>query len=105
VPLPQITSSGTYQAGTWVYFEIWYTDPGQDAAGFGFTGRSGSRWIEGTYPFSAPNGGIIGVDSVAYPVNLECGTPRQHKAEVKAWIYDNAGAASLPVAIHISCKS
>jgi hypothetical protein len=105
VPLPQITSTGTYQAGAWVYFEIRYADPGQDAAGFGFTGRSGSRWIEGTYPFSSFNNAIIGLDSVAYPVKLECGTPRQHKAEVEAWIYDNAGAASLPVVIHLSCKS
>jgi hypothetical protein len=93
----------TYQRGTWVYFDVYYADPGQDARGFGFMGVNGSRWVEETYPFSSPQRGIVGPDSVAYPLNLECGTARQHQAEIEVWIYDTATAASQPVAILLAC--
>jgi hypothetical protein len=93
----------TYQQGIWVYFDVHYADPGQDAQGFGFMGVNGSRWVEAAYPFARPHGGIVGPDSVAYPLNLECGTVDQHKAEVEAWIYDTAAARSEPVVIHLAC--
>jgi hypothetical protein len=101
--VPRIISVGTYQQGVWVYFDIHYADPGQDAAGFGFLGVNGSRWVEQTYPFSSPGPGIVGPDSIAYPLNLECGTAEQHDAEIEAWIYDTAGASSQPVTIHLAC--
>jgi serine/threonine protein kinase len=101
--VPLITSTGTYQQGIWVYFEIRYADPGQDAQGFGFTGSDGKRWVEGSHPFSSPGRGITGPDSIAYPLNLECGTAKQHKAEIEAWIYDIAGISSQPVVIDLSC--
>jgi serine/threonine protein kinase len=104
-PVPQITSVGTYQQGDWVYFDVHYADPGKDAQGFGFLGVSGSRWVEATYPFSSPDRGIVGPDSIAYPLNLECGTAEQHDAEIEAWIYDTAGASSQPVTIHLICTT
>ena len=65
-------------------------------------GVNGSRWVEETYPFSSPGRGIVGPDSIAYPLNLECGTAEQHEAEVEAWIYDTA-ARSQPAVIHLAC--
>jgi serine/threonine protein kinase len=103
--VPRITSAATYQQGTWVYFDVHYADPGQDAQGFGFTGSDGQHWVEGQYPFSNPGGGIVGPGSIAYPLDLDCGTTRQHTAEVEAWIYDAAGASSQPVVINLACTS
>ncbi len=100
---PQITSVGTYRHGIWVYFDVQYAAPGQGAQGFGFMGVNGSRWVEETYPFSTPHRGIVGPDNVAYPLNLGCGTARQHQAEVEAWIYDTVAVRSQPVVIHLAC--
>lgn len=88
-----------------MYFAVSYADPGTDAEGFGFTGFIGPQRTEGMYPFSAPNQGLIGLDSVAYPIDMECGTPGPHKAEVEVWIYGKSGVASRPVAIDLSCES
>jgi hypothetical protein len=96
-------SVSTYRQGVWVYFDVYYADPGQDAQGFGFMGVNGSRWVEESYPFSSPNRGIVGPDNVAYPLNLECGTAQQHRAEIEAWIYDTAAARSQPVVIRLAC--
>jgi serine/threonine protein kinase len=104
-PVPQITSVATYQQGVSVYFDVQYADPGNDAQGFGFMGSNGNRWTEGTYPFSSPDGGIVGPDSIAYPFDLACGTARQHVAEIEVWIYDAAGASSGSVVIHLACTA
>ena len=104
-PAPEITGSATYREGTRVYFDVQYSDPGNDARGFGFMGVNGSRWMEATYPFSSPDEGIAGPDSIAYPLDLECGTAGQHVAEVEAWIYDVAGQSSQPVRISLACPS
>ncbi len=93
----------TYQQGTWVYFDIHYADPGNDVQGFGFIGVNGSSWVAETYPFDSPGPGVAGPDSIAYPLDLECGTAGQHTAEVQAWIYDAAGARSQPVMIQLAC--
>ena len=103
--MPQITSVGTYEQGAWVSFDVNYADPGHDAQGFGFMGVVGFRWLEETYPFSSPGPGIVGPDSVAYPVNLECGTAEQHGAEIEVWIYDTAGARSQPAVVHLVCAT
>ncbi len=100
---PQITSVGTYRRGIWVYFDVHYAAPGQGVEGFGFMGVNGSRWVEEIYPFSSPHRGIVGPDSVAYPLNLGCGTARQHQAEVEAWIYDTVAIRSQPAVIHLAC--
>jgi len=104
-PAPQITGTGTYQEGSQIYFAVQYADPGNDARGFGFMGVNGSRWIDATYPFSSPDQGIAEPGSIAYPIDLECGTARQHGAEVEAWIYDTAGRSSQPVTISLACPS
>jgi len=104
-PVPQITGVSTYRNGAWVYFEVQYSDPGQDAEGFGFTGSNGLHWVDGQYPFTSPDGGIVGPGSIAYPLDLECGTARHHTAQVEAWIYDSAGASSPSVVINLSCTS
>jgi len=104
-PAPEITGSATYREGTLVYFDVQYEDPGNDVRGFGFMGVNGSRWMEATYPFSSPDEGITGPDSIAYPLDLECGTSSQHGADVEAWIYDAAGQSSQPVRISLACLS
>jgi eukaryotic-like serine/threonine-protein kinase len=102
-PAPRITSVSTYQQGMWVYFDVYYADPGQDAQGFGFMGVDESRWVEASHPFARPHHGIVGPDSVAYPLNLECGTAHQRKAEIEVWIYATAAARSQPVAVNLAC--
>ena len=104
-PAPQITGTGTYQEGSQIYFAVRYADPGNDARGFGFMGVNGSRWIDATYTFSSPDQGIAEPGSIAYPIDLQCGTARQHGAEVEAWIYDTAGQSSQPVTISLACPS
>jgi serine/threonine protein kinase len=104
-PVPQITSVSTYQQGVWVYFDVQYADPGNDAQGFGFMGSNGNRWTEQTYPFSSPGRGIVGPDSIAYPLNLACGTDRARTAEIEVWIDDAAGTSSQPAVIHLACTA
>ena len=104
-PAPEITGAGTYQEGSQIYFDVQYADPGNDAWGFGFMGVNGSRWIDATYPFSSPDQGIAEPGSIAYPIDLECGTAREHVAQVEAWIYDTAGRNSQPVMISLACPS
>jgi hypothetical protein len=102
-PVPRITSVGTYTNGVFVYFNIQYADPGNDAEGFGFVGVNGSGWAEENHPFSSPSYGIVGPDSIAYPFNEGCGTAQQYDSYVEAWIYDTAGDQSKPVVIHLVC--
>ena len=102
-PVPQITGVSTYQQGIWVYFDVHYADPGQDAQGLGFMGVDGFRWVEASYPFARPHRGVVGTDSVAYPLNLECGTAHQRRAEIEVWIYDTAAARSQPVVADLAC--
>ena len=61
--------------------------------------------MDGTYPFSSPDQGVEGPDSIAYPLNLECGTAGQHEAQVEAWIYGADGQSSQPVTIDLACPS
>ena len=102
-PAPAITLTGTYRHGGMVYFYIYYTDPGNDAKGLAFVGVNGSPYMLQKHPFSNPEGGIVATYYVAYPLNLQCGTGKQHDGYVKAWIYDAAGAPSQPVVIHLAC--
>ena len=103
-PAPEITSVGTYQQGTWVYFDIHYADPGHDAEGLGFMGVNGFQPVAETYLFASPGPGVAAPDSIAYPLDLECGTAEQHTAEVEAWIYGAAGVRSEPVMIDLACQ-
>jgi serine/threonine protein kinase len=103
--MPEITSVGTYTQGVFVYFDIHYSDAGDDAEGFGFVGVNGSGWTEENHPFTSPSYGIVGADSIAYPFNESCGTSQQYGSYVQAWIYDTDGDRSTPVTIHLVCTS
>jgi len=105
IPAPYITQVTTYTQGVFVYFQITYADPGNNAEGFGFVGVNGSGWAEETHPFSSPSYGIVGPNSIAYPFNQGCGTAEQTDSYVQAWIYDTAGDLSEPVTIHLVCTS
>ena len=104
-PRPRITSTFSYQQGEMVFFEIFYSDPGQDAEGFGYVGVNGFQWPEQNYSFSSPGAGIVEAGSVAYPLNLACGTGLDYASDIKVWIYDTAGARSQPVVIHLACTT
>ncbi len=103
--VPEVTGVSTYTSGQLVYFVLNYSDPDNNAEGFGFVGIDGSGWAEEEHPFSSPSYGIVGPDSIAYPFNLGCGTSNQvAQSNVQAWIYDTAGADSTPVDIELVCS-
>ena len=102
---PRITGTYTYQQGAMVFFEISYSDPGHNAAGFGFVGVEGSDWPRQHHSFSSPADGIVAGNSIAYPLNQGCGTGFEYTSTVKAWIYDKAGTRSKPVIIHLACTT
>jgi serine/threonine protein kinase len=103
-PVPEITRVETHTQGVLVYFDIQYSDPGNDAEGFGFVGVNGAGWAEENHPFTSPSYGIVGTDSISYPFNEDCGTAQQYDSYVQAWIYDTAGGRSTPVVIHLVCN-
>jgi hypothetical protein len=102
---PRITGTYTYQQGSRVFFEISYSDPGHNAAGFGFVGVQGSDWREQDYLFSNPADGIVTGNSIAYPLDQGCGTGFEYTSTVKAWIYNKVGVRSKPVIIHLACST
>jgi hypothetical protein len=104
-PAPRITGTYTYQQGAMVFFEVSYSDPGHNAAGFGFVGVQGSDWPVQHHSFSSPADGIVEANSIAYPLNQGCGTGFEFTSTVKAWIYDKAGVRSKPVIIHLACTT
>jgi serine/threonine protein kinase len=104
-PPPHITGTFTYQQGEMVYFGISYSDPGHNAAGFGFVGVDGSDWPGQNYSFSSPASGIVEANSIVYPLNQGCGTGQEYTSNVKAWIYDTTGARSKAVVIHLACAT
>ena len=88
-----------------MFFEIYYSDPGHNAVGFGFVGVDGSGVREQDYVFSNPAGGIVAGNSIAYPLEQGCGTRLEYASTVKAWIYDKDGVRSKPVIIHLACRT
>jgi hypothetical protein len=104
-PPPRITAVRTYQQGEMVYFVIYYSDPGHDAAGFGFRGVDESDLPRQVIPFSDPGAGFIEAGIISYPLNQGCGTGLEYTSSVKAWIYDKAGARSKPIVIHLACTT
>ena len=102
-PVPKIIGTSTYQEGQMVFFEIFYSDPGHDAAGFGYVGVQESDLPRRVIPFSSPGPGIVEANSIAYPLDQGCGGNVEYTSSVKAWIYDTAGARSKPVIIHLAC--
>jgi hypothetical protein len=104
-PRPKIIGTYTYQQGQMVFFEITYSDPGHNAAGFGFVGVEESDLPRHVIPFSSPGPGIVEPNTIAYPLNQGCGSSVEFTSSVRAWIYDKAGARSKPVIIHLACTT
>jgi len=102
---PKITGTYTYQQGETVVFEIYFSDPGGDAAGIGLVGVDESDLPQRIIPFSRPGAGIVEANSVSYPLYQGCGSGLEYTNSVRAWIYDKAGARSKPVVIHLACTS
>jgi Protein kinase domain len=100
--VPLIISSTSYMTGAMVYLSLTYTDPGNDAAGFGFVGVNGTNWPAQSHPLAEP--GVVRVGIVAYPFDLACGTARALSGTVQAWIYDTAGDRSQPVTVALACS-
>jgi murein DD-endopeptidase MepM/ murein hydrolase activator NlpD len=102
---PEIVRVETFPEGVLVYFRLFYTDPDNDAEGFGFRGANGSGWAEETHPFSSPSYGRWSPGIIEYPFNHLCGQPGQYESDVEAWIYDSAGLRSQSVTIHLACET
>jgi Protein kinase domain len=103
--VPEITGTYTYQLGKMVYFEISYSDPGHDAAGFGFKGVDESDLPRTIVSFSSPAPAIVEAGTISYPLDQGCGTGLEYTSSVKTWIYDTRGARSKPVVIHLACTT
>jgi hypothetical protein len=100
---PVITSIDLTTEGQLVYLNVHYTDPDNNASGFGFRGANGSGWGQEAHPFSAPGYGRISPGLVSYPFNHSCGTPSQYESDVEFWITDDSGLQSTSVTTHIKC--
>ena len=99
---PEITRVETFREGVLVFFRVFFTDPNNDAEGFGF------RWFPGSeeHPFSSPSFGRVSPGKVEYPFNLGCGTGSEivSGVDVEVWIYDSAGLISPSVTVHLACN-
>ena len=105
-PRPRIIRTSTYEQGDMVFFELFYSDPGHDAAGFSFVGVDESDGLpKHVIPSSRPGPGVVETGFISYPLNQGCGTGQEYTSSVKAWIYDKTGARSKPVVIHLACTS
>jgi serine/threonine protein kinase len=102
---PVITGVYTYQQDQMMYFDIYYTDPGNNAAGFGFVGVNGTSLGQQSYPFSRPGDGIVEPGSITYSFNQACGTGQPRTSSVKVWVYDTAGTRSNYKTVPLSCET
>jgi hypothetical protein len=101
----EITCYGTYAENPLLYFRLFFSDPDNAAAGFGFKGVNGSAWGEENHPFTSPSYGRVSPGRVDYPFDLLCGTQSAYESDVEAWIYNNAGQRTAPVTIHLACTN
>jgi serine/threonine protein kinase len=102
----QVTKVYTYQQGVTVFVDIYYTDRGDNAEGFGFTGVDGSHVAAASYQFSSPGDGIVETGSITYPFDEGCGTAQQHSDSVEFWVTDAVGRRSPPYPpVHLACAA
>ena len=102
---PEIELVESFREGGLVFFRVFYTDPNDDAEGFGFRGVNGSGWGEEEFPFSSPSYGRVSPGIIEYPFNHGCGTSSEYESDVEVWIYDSAGLQSPPVTVHLACSA
>jgi hypothetical protein len=99
-----VTRVYTYKQGVTVYVDIYYTDQGNNADGFGFVGVDGSPIGEANYAFSSPGAGIVEPGSITYPFNEGCGTGQPRSDSIEFWVTDAAGKQSPPSKpVHLAC--
>lgn len=100
----RITNAYTYQQGAIVYVRLYYANPG-NAAGFGFTGASGSTLAQ--HSFASPGPAIVEPNSITYPFNQGCGTDKPSASVVRAWLYSGTTiiTRTKSVVIHLVCAS
>jgi murein DD-endopeptidase MepM/ murein hydrolase activator NlpD len=102
---PVVRSSDTFREGELVFFRLLFTDPSNDAVGFGFRGANGSGWAEENHTFSSPSYGRVSPGVIEYPFNLLCDTPSAYQGDVEAWVYNGSGLRSRSVIIHLACSA
>ncbi len=102
---PEIVRVETFREGDMVFFRLFFTDPNDDAEGFGFRGAKGSGWAEETHPLSSPSYGRVSPGQIEYPFNHLCETGPAQESDVEAWIYDSAGLISPSVTVHLACDA
>jgi hypothetical protein len=86
-------------------FKIYYSDPGNNADGFGFVGVDGSSVGEQNHPFSSPADGIIETGIIAYPISQGCGTSQPRSNHVKVWVNYGTSHQSKSVTIPLVCPT
>ncbi len=101
---PDIVRVETFREGDLVFFRLFFTDPNNDAEGFGFRGARGSGWTEVTFPLSSPSYGRVSPGRIEYPFNLACETGPAYESDVEVWIYDSSGLISPSVTVHLACS-
>jgi hypothetical protein len=106
---PEIVQFESFREGQLVFFRILFTDPDNNATGFGFKGINGAGWAEENHPFSNPSYGRVAQYTspakVEYPFNLECGTASEYQTDVEVWIYTTSVTQrSNAVDIHLTCS-
>lgn len=104
---PQVMNQETFREGALVFFRLFFTNPAQEANGFGFVGTG---WGLENHPFNDPSYGRVhlGQPSVEYPFNHACGTANAYESDVDAWIsYTSQGVPfeSSPVLMHMACTA
>jgi len=110
---PEIVDHETFREGALVFFQLFFTDPNNNATGFGFKGVNGSGWAEENHPFTSTSYGRMaarlwrGVRSIAieYPFNHGCGTTSAYESDVEVWINDSTGRRSQSKTIQLKCSA
>ncbi len=102
---PEIVRAETFREGDLVFLRLIFTDPNNDAEGFGFRAAKGSGWAEETHPFSSPSYGRVLQGQIEYPFNHGCEIGPAIESDVEAWIYDSSGLVSPSVTVHLACQS
>jgi hypothetical protein len=102
---PKIERVETFREGVLVFFRLFFTDPNNDATGFGFRGANGAGWAEANFPFSSPSYGHVSPGRIEYPFNHLCGTGSEYESDVEAWIYDSTGLRSPSITVHLACSA
>lgn len=99
---PAIIRADRFREGVMVLLRVFFSDPNNDATGFGFRG---SVWAQEEHTFSNPSYGRVFIGRVEYPFNHQCGTASQFESDVDTWIYDKSNMRSQSVSVHLACGS